>query len=72
MAIAVYMHPEGLTGAKYALDAILSGRHIPAPEAKSKGIVDALVEGDDLLAGAVAHAQMLVAQNAPRRRVRGR
>ena len=59
-----------LTGAKYALDAILSGRHIPAPEAKSKGIVDAIVEGDDLLAGAVAHAQMLVAQKAPRRKVR--
>jgi len=58
-----------LTGAKYALDAIISGRHIPAAEAKQKGIVDALVE-DDLLKGAVAHAQMLVAQNAPRRRVR--
>ena len=59
-----------LTGAKYALDAILSGRHIPAPEAKSKGIVDAIVEGDDLLKGAVTHAQMLVAQKAPRRKVR--
>jgi 3-hydroxyacyl-CoA dehydrogenase len=58
-----------LTGAKYALDAIISGRHIPAPEAKSKGIIDAIVEGD-LLAGAVAHAQMLVAQKAPRRRIR--
>ena len=58
-----------LTGAKYALDAIISGRHIPAPEAKTKGIIDAIVEGD-LLKGAVAHAQMLVAQNAPRRRVR--
>ena len=58
-----------LTGAKYALDAMLSGRHIPAPEAKSKGIVDAIVEGD-LLKGAVAHAEMLVAQNAPLRRVR--
>src|ERR1700716_455420 len=58
-----------LTGAKYALDAIFAGRHIPAPEAKNKGIIDAIVEGD-LLAGAVAHAQMLVAQNAPRRRVR--
>src|SRR5712664_3349729 len=45
-----------LTGAKYALDAILSGRHIPAPEARSRGIIDAIVE-DDLLAGAVAHAQ---------------
>jgi 3-hydroxyacyl-CoA dehydrogenase len=58
-----------LTGAKYALDAIIAGRHIPAPEAKSKGIIDALVDGD-LLAGAVAHAQMLVAKRAPRRRVR--
>jgi 3-hydroxyacyl-CoA dehydrogenase len=58
-----------LAGAKYALDAIISGRHIPAPEAKDKGIIDAIVDGD-LLAGAVAHAQMLVAQNAPRRRVR--
>jgi 3-hydroxyacyl-CoA dehydrogenase len=58
-----------LTGAKYALDAIISGRHIPAPEAKQKGIIDAIVDGD-LLAGAVAHAQMLVAQKAPRRRVR--
>jgi 3-hydroxyacyl-CoA dehydrogenase len=58
-----------LTGAKYALDAIIAGRHIPAPEAKNKGIIDAIVEGD-LLAGAVAHVQMLVAQNAPRRRVR--
>ncbi len=58
-----------LTGAKYALDAILSGRHIPAAEAKSKGIVDAIVEGD-LLKGAVAHAEMLLAQKAPLRRVR--
>ncbi|MGQ0582687.1 MAG: 3-hydroxyacyl-CoA dehydrogenase NAD-binding domain-containing protein [Reyranella sp.] len=58
-----------LTGAKYALDAILSGRHIPAPEAKTKGIVDAIVEGD-LLKGAVAHAEMLLAQKAPLRRVR--
>ena len=58
-----------LTGAKYALDAILSGRHIPAPEAKSRGIVDAIVEGD-LLKGAIAHAEMLLAQKAPLRRVR--
>ena len=58
-----------LTGAKYALDAILSGRHIPAAEAKSKGIVDAIVEGD-LLKGAIAHTEMLLAQKAPLRRVR--
>ncbi|HZP99939.1 MAG TPA: 3-hydroxyacyl-CoA dehydrogenase NAD-binding domain-containing protein, partial [Reyranella sp.] len=59
-----------LTGAKYALDAIISGRHIPAPEAKSKGIIDAIVEGDDLLKGAIAHTEMLLAQKAPLRRVR--
>jgi 3-hydroxyacyl-CoA dehydrogenase len=58
-----------LTGAKYALDAIISGRHIPAPEAKSKGIVDEIVEGD-LLKGAVAYAEKLVAAKAPRRKVR--
>jgi len=58
-----------LTGAKYALDAIISGRHIPAPEAKSKGIVDEIVEGD-LLKGAVSYAGKLVAAKAPRRKVR--
>ena len=59
-----------LTGAKYALDAIISGRHIPAPEAKSKGIVVRWSRVARPAVGAVAHAQMLVAQNAPRRRVR--
>src|SRR5260370_604763 len=58
-----------LSGAKYALDAIISRRHIPTLDAKSKGIIDAIVEGD-LLAGSVAHAQMLVAQHAPLRRIR--
>jgi 3-hydroxyacyl-CoA dehydrogenase len=58
-----------LTGAKYALDAMISGRHIPAPEARSKGIVDELVEGD-LLKGAVAYAEKLVKDKAPRKRVR--
>src|SRR4029450_109777 len=46
-----------LTGGKDALDAIISARHIPAPEAKSKGIIDAIVEGDPLK-GAGAHARM--------------
>src|SRR4029453_10876338 len=36
---------------------------------KQKGMIAPIVEGD-LLKGAVAHAQMLVAQNAPSRRVR--
>jgi len=64
-----------LAGAKYALDAMISGRHIPAPEAQSKGIIDALVDGasqEELLKGAIAHAEMLVAQKAPRVRVQDR
>jgi 3-hydroxyacyl-CoA dehydrogenase len=58
-----------LTGATYALEAMVSGRHIPAKEALAKGIVDKVVDGD-LLEGAVAYARELVAKNAPRRRVR--
>ena len=58
-----------LTGAAYALEAMVSGRHIPAKEAASKGIVDKIAEGD-LLEGAVAYARELVAQNAPLKRVR--
>ena len=58
-----------LTGAAYALEAMVSGRHIPAKEAASKGIVDRIAEGD-LLEAAVAYARELVAQNAPLKRVR--
>jgi 3-hydroxyacyl-CoA dehydrogenase len=58
-----------LTGAKYALDAMISGRHIPAPEAKTKGIVDEMASGD-LLKDAVAYAEKLVKDKAPKKRVR--
>jgi 3-hydroxyacyl-CoA dehydrogenase len=58
-----------LTGAKYALDAMISGRHIPAPEAKTKGIVDEMASGD-LLKDAVAYAEKLVKNKAPKKRVR--
>ncbi|HJQ59372.1 MAG TPA: 3-hydroxyacyl-CoA dehydrogenase NAD-binding domain-containing protein [Vineibacter sp.] len=58
-----------LAGAAYALDAMVSGRHIPAKEALSKNIVDKVVDGD-LLAGAVAYARELVAKGAPLRRIR--
>ncbi len=58
-----------LIGAKAALDAILSGAHIPAAKAKALGIVDEIVEGD-LLAGAVKYARKLAAEKAPLKKIR--
>ena len=46
-----------LIGAKAALEMIVSGRHVPAPEAKALGIIDELVEGQDLRAAAIAFAK---------------
>ena len=45
-----------LVGAKAALEMIVSGRHVPAPEAKALGIIDELVEGD-LLTAAISFAR---------------
>lgn len=46
-----------LIGPSKALDCILSGRHVPAPEAHEMGMVDELVDAsDNLLEGAVAFA----------------
>lgn len=58
-----------LAGPKTALDMITSGRFVPATEAQDAGIIDELIEGD-LLAGALAFAERLVADSAPVRRVR--
>ena len=49
-------HPEFI-GAKAALEMIVSGRHVPAPEAKTLGIIDAVVETKDLRATAIAFAK---------------
>ena len=57
-----------LIGPKAALEMIVSGRHVPAPEAKDLGIVDAVVDGKNLRAEAVAYAKRVAAQ--PLRRVR--
>ncbi len=49
-----------LIGAKAALEMIVTGRHVPAPEAHRMGIVDELVpEGGDLLASAIAMANRM-------------
>ncbi len=46
-----------IVGAKAALELIVSGRHVPAPEAKALGIVDELTPGKDLRAEAIAFAK---------------
>jgi 3-hydroxyacyl-CoA dehydrogenase len=48
-----------LIGPKAALEMIVSGRHVPAPEAKALGIIDEIVEGRDLRAEAIAHAKRI-------------
>ncbi len=57
-----------LVGVEKALDLITSGAFVPAAQAKELGIVDEI--GDDLLAGAVAYAEKLVAEDAPLRKIR--
>jgi len=50
-----------LIGAKAALEMITTGRHVPAPEAKALGILDALVEGE-LRPAAIAFAREVAGQ----------
>jgi 3-hydroxyacyl-CoA dehydrogenase len=60
-----------LVGVEKALAMIVGGEPIGAEEAHRVGLVDALVEGD-LVAGAVAFAERVVAEQRPLRRVRDR
>ena len=57
-----------LIGPKVALEMIVSGRHVPAEEAKALGIIDEIVPGRDLRAEAIAFAQG-IADRRPLRRV---
>src|SRR6516162_1752981 len=55
-----------LIGPKAAMEMIVSGRHVPADEAKRLGIIDELVpEGGDLQAAAIAIARRARNQKAP-------
>ena len=58
-----------LIGPKAAMEMIVSGRHVPAAEAKALGIVDEIVEGNDLRAEAIAYARR-IADKRPLPRVR--
>jgi len=58
-----------LIGPKAAMEMIVSGRHVPAPEAKTLGIIDEIVAGKDLRAEAIAYAKT-IADRRPLPRVR--
>jgi 3-hydroxyacyl-CoA dehydrogenase len=58
-----------LIGVEASLNIIVSGDPVPAPQAAKAGVIDKIVDGD-LLDGAIAFAQELLAKNAPRRKVR--
>src|SRR5438067_8217768 len=58
-----------LIGPKTALDMIVSGRHVPAEEAKTLGIVDEIVPEKELKSAAVAFARR-VAGSKPLPRIR--
>ena len=60
-----------IVGPKIALDMIVSGRHVPAEEAKALGIIDEIVPGKDLRAEAIAYAKSISAKR-PLPRVRDR
>ncbi len=59
-----------LAGAEAALDFIYSGKPVSASKALSLGLIDHIVDGDDLLAGAIAYAEHLITEQAPLRKVR--
>ncbi|HLY54478.1 MAG TPA: 3-hydroxyacyl-CoA dehydrogenase NAD-binding domain-containing protein, partial [Stellaceae bacterium] len=57
-----------LIGLPAAIDMIIGGEAIGVAKAKAMGLVDEIIEGD-LLDGAVAYAEQLLAAAAPRRRL---
>ncbi|HEX2827021.1 MAG TPA: 3-hydroxyacyl-CoA dehydrogenase NAD-binding domain-containing protein [Burkholderiales bacterium] len=58
-----------LIGPKAAMEMIVSGRHVPAPEAKKLGIVDEIVDEKNLRSEAIKYAKSL-ADKRPLPRVR--
>ena len=59
-----------IAGVKVALDMIASGNPIAAEKAKALNLIDEVVAGDDVQAGAIAYAKELVASGAPLKRIR--
>ncbi|MBL4728313.1 MAG: enoyl-CoA hydratase/isomerase family protein [Gammaproteobacteria bacterium] len=59
-----------LAGVQAALDMITTGNPVAAGKAKSMGLIDEVVEGDDLQAAAIQYASSLVESGAPLKRIR--
>jgi 3-hydroxyacyl-CoA dehydrogenase len=59
-----------IVGVEAALDMVTSGRHVPAKQALTMGLVDELVEEGKLKEGALAFANKAVAENKPLVKVR--
>lgn len=59
-----------IAGVKAALDMISSGNPVAAGRANDMGLIDELIAGDDLKAGAIQYAKGLVASGAPLKRIR--
>jgi 3-hydroxyacyl-CoA dehydrogenase len=56
-----------LIGPKAALDMIVTGRHVPAEEARKLGVLDAVVPGKDLRKEAIAFAKQVAGKRPPPR-----
>jgi len=59
-----------LAGVQAALDMITTGNPVAANKANSMGLVDEVVDGDDLQAAAIQYAKGLVESAAPLKRIR--
>jgi len=59
-----------IAGVKAALDMMTSGNPVPAPVASDMGLVDEIIEGGDLKAGALAYIKDLIDSGAPLKRIR--
>lgn len=57
-------------GVKAATELMLGGKHLSAKAAAASGLVDQLVEGDDVTAAGLAYTRGLLAAGAPVRRTR--
>lgn len=59
-----------IAGVKAALDMISTGNPIAAAKANAMGLVDEIIQSDDLKVGAIQYAKDLVASGAPLKRIR--
>ena len=59
-----------IAGVKAALDMMTSGNPVPAPVASDMGLVDEIIQGDDLKSGALAYIKDLIDSGAPLKRIR--